>query len=114
MRAYLARTETFVHNQITTLRRHRPIVIAHHRRPDTDAPLAEGAIAYEKVALPSGVAALASYVREQDARLLHYHYLTDARFLLGVKRRTDLPAIVSGYGYDVSWFPRQWHGLGRR
>jgi colanic acid/amylovoran biosynthesis glycosyltransferase len=131
MRAYLARTETFVHNQITTLRRHRPIVIAHHRRPDTDAPLAEGAIAYEqvtrplaaaeaaayrvaKVALPSGVAALASYVREQDARLLHYHYLTDARFLLGVKRRTDLPAIVSGYGYDVSSFPRQWRGLGRR
>jgi glycosyltransferase involved in cell wall biosynthesis len=131
MRAHLARTETFVHNQITALRRHRPIVVAHHRRPDTDAPLGEGVIAQErvagpiaaaeamayraaKVALPPGVAALARYVTEQDARLLHFHYVTDARFLLGIQRRTDLPAIVSGYGYDVSSFPRQWHGIGRR
>ena len=61
-----------------------------------------------------GSAALAAYVRAQDARLLHFHYLTDARFLLGLQRRTGLPAIVSGYGYDVSSFPGQWHGLGRR
>jgi colanic acid/amylovoran biosynthesis glycosyltransferase len=131
MRAYLARTETFVSNQITSLRHHRPVVVAHHRRPTTEVPLGEGLIASErlarpvaaaealayraaKLALPAGIAAMARYVRDEDARLLHFHYLTDARFLLGVQRRTGLPAVVSGYGYDVSWFPRQWRGLGRR
>jgi colanic acid/amylovoran biosynthesis glycosyltransferase len=131
MRAYLAPTETFVLNQISSLRRHRPVVVAHHRRPETEASLCEGAIALEqlpgavrrldalayrtaRVALPTGNAALAAYVRDQDARLLHFHFLTDARFMAGVHRRTGLPAVVSGYGYDVSWFPLQWHGLGRR
>ena len=131
MRAHLAPTETFVSNQIASLRRHRPIVVAHHRRPGTVAPLGEGVIALEqlpprlaraeslayrtaRVALPPANAALAAYIREQDARLLHLHFLTDARFMLSVQRRTGLPAVVSGYGYDVSGFPQQWHGLGRR
>ncbi|MEY2513470.1 MAG: hypothetical protein QOJ89_828 [bacterium] len=131
MRAYLARTETFVHNQMTTLVRYRPVVVAHHRRRPCDFPLGEGAIAQERLpslladldrltyatarlALPRGIAELARYVREQDARLLHFHYLTDARFLLGLQRRTQLPAIVSAYGYDVSSFPRAARGLGLR
>jgi colanic acid/amylovoran biosynthesis glycosyltransferase len=130
MRAYLAGTETFVYNQMRNLRRYRPVVLAHHRRPGTLFPLSEGVIAEERlspalgrlqalarrramIALPPGVAALARHAREQDVRLLHYHYLTDARFLLGVQRRTGLPAIVSGYGYDVSSFPRMGRGLGR-
>jgi colanic acid/amylovoran biosynthesis glycosyltransferase len=131
MRAHLARTETFVTNQVRSLRRHRSIVVAHHRRPETDVPLGEGVVADEqvarplavaqgiayrtaKVALPSATSALARYVREQDARLLHLHYVTDARFLLGLQRRAGLPTVVSAYGYDVSSFPHQWHGLGRR
>jgi colanic acid/amylovoran biosynthesis glycosyltransferase len=131
MRAHLARTETFINNQVTSLRRHRSIVVAHHRRPETDVPLGEGVVASEqvprplalaqhlayrtaKVALPSATRALARYVQEQDARLLHLHYVTDARFLLGLQKRAALPTVVSTYGYDVSSFPRQWHGLGRR
>jgi colanic acid/amylovoran biosynthesis glycosyltransferase len=47
-------------------------------------------------------------------RLLHYHFLTDARFFLGIKRKTGLPAIVSAYGYDVSSFPAAWKGIGLR
>ncbi len=130
MRAYLANSETFVRNQITALRRYRPVVAAHHRRPGTHFPLDEGVIAQEhlsapaarlqqlayrsaRVALPPAIGNLAHYLREQDACLLHYHFLTDARFLLGVKRRTGLPAIASAYGYDVASFPRQWGGLGR-
>jgi len=130
MRAYLANTETFILNQIVTLDRYRPVVVAHHRRPGTDFPMPEGVVAEEclpvplarlqalayraaRVPLPQGIAAMAHYLQEQDARLLHYHYLVDARFLLGVKRRTGLPAIVSAYGYDVSSFPRLGRGLGR-
>ncbi len=131
MRAYLAGTETFVRNQIVAPRRHRAVVVAHHRRPHTPFPLEHGAIAAERLpralalidagiyratrtASPASVAMLARYIREQDARLLHYHFLTDARFLLALKARTELPAIASAYGYDVSLFPRAFAGLGRR
>jgi colanic acid/amylovoran biosynthesis glycosyltransferase len=131
MRAYLTPTETFIYNQINSLRRYRPVVAAHHRRAQVDYPLEEGAISQDllpsavarlewlayraaRVALPSGQRLLARYLREQDARLLHYHYLTDARFLLDVRRMTGLPAVASGYGYDVSWFPHQRRGLNLR
>jgi colanic acid/amylovoran biosynthesis glycosyltransferase len=131
MRAHLARTETFVQNQLTSLRRHRPVVLAHHRRADTDAPLGEGAIGRELLArplarldamtyraarmpLPQAISGLARYAQEQEVRLLHFHYLTDARFLLGLQRRTGLPSIASGYGYDVSSFPHAAKGLGLR
>lgn len=131
MRAHLARTETFVHNQLTALRRHRPVVLAHHRRPESDVPLGDGATAAQllprplaaldaltyrvaRVPLPQAATALARYALEQDVRLLHFHFLTDARFLLALQRRTGLPSIVSGYGYDVSSFPRAARGLGLR
>ena len=131
MRAYLAPTETFVRNQIVTLRRYRPVVAAHHRRPTTEVPLEAGAVAEDRLAgplaaaerlvyravrlgSPAAMTALARYLRAQDARLLHHHYLTDARFMLGVQRRMELPAVVSAYGYDVSWFPRLAGGLGAR
>lgn len=131
MRAYLAPTETFVHNQIVSLRRYRPVIVAHNRRPETEIALGEGAIASDALpaplallerssyrlarsALPFGIELLAGYLRDQRARLIHYHYLTDARFLLGLARRTGLPAIVSAYGYDVTLFPRQHRGLGLR
>jgi colanic acid/amylovoran biosynthesis glycosyltransferase len=131
MRAYLAPTESFVYNQVTSLRRYRPVVVAHHARPRTEFPRREGAIAQEclpprlarverlayrlaRVALSPGQEAITRYLRARDTRLLHYHYLTDARFLLEVRRRTGLAAIVSGYGYDVNEFPHQWRRLGRR
>ena len=67
-----------------------------------------------RVALPPAVDLLSRYLREQDARLLHFHYLTDARFLLGLVKRTGLPAIASAYGWDVTLFPRKYRGLGLR
>jgi colanic acid/amylovoran biosynthesis glycosyltransferase len=126
-----AATETFVHNQIRTLRRHRPVLVCHHRRAEAhftvdptvavadvvSPPTARlDALAYRiaRQTLPWAGAALARYVVQQDARLLHYHYLLDARFLLALKRRTGLPAVVSCYGYDVSSFPAKAWGLAGR
>jgi colanic acid/amylovoran biosynthesis glycosyltransferase len=58
--------------------------------------------------------ALADAVRRSEAQLLHYHFLTDARFLIGLARKTGLPAVASAYGYDISGFPARWKGLGKR
>jgi colanic acid/amylovoran biosynthesis glycosyltransferase len=131
MRAFLARTETFVQNQFVSLERYHPVVLAHQRRPSTQDELIDGAIARELLwgplarldevtyraarwPLPAAIAALASYARERDTRLLHFHYLTDLRFLLGLQRRLRLPAVVSAYGWDVSSFPLIARGLGLR
>jgi colanic acid/amylovoran biosynthesis glycosyltransferase len=131
MHAYLARTETFVQNQMTAPRRWRPVVVCHHLRPQTDFRFEQGATAADllpsaiarldmlayrlgRVTVPRATQALADYAVSENARLIHYHFLTDARFLLGVKRKSRLPALVSCYGWDVSLFPRKWKGLGRR
>jgi colanic acid/amylovoran biosynthesis glycosyltransferase len=131
IRSYLPRTETFVQNQVTALRRHRAVVICHHLQPDTDfrfdpvvaaadvlAPPLVGLdrLAYRsaRVMPPWTTRALAGAVRRSEAQLLHYHFLTDARFLLGLKRESGLPAVASAYGYDVSAFPATWKGLGKR
>ena len=131
IRSYLPRTETFVQNQVTALRRHRAIVICRHIQPDTDfcfdplvattdvlpPPLVQlDRLAYHTARLmpPWTTRALASAVRRSEAQLIHYHFLTDARFLLGLTRKTGLPALASAYGYDVSAFPAQWNGLGKR
>ena len=131
MRAYLARTETFVHNQLVALQRYRPVVLAPFERPDTDLPLDDGAIGRDllprplaqldslvyraaRLPLPQSLKALADYARRQDTTLLHYHFVTDARLLIALKRQLRVPALVSAYGYDVSSFPRAFGGLGGR
>jgi colanic acid/amylovoran biosynthesis glycosyltransferase len=131
MRAYLAGTETFIHNQISSLQRHHAIVLCHHLRPNSDYSYEEGATASDvlpktvarfdrlayratRTTLPPASAALASYASARNAQLVHYHFVTDARFFLGIKTKAGLPALVSAYGYDVSSFPAAWLGVGRR
>jgi colanic acid/amylovoran biosynthesis glycosyltransferase len=131
MRAFLAPTETFVLNQVAGLRRYRPVVVAYHRRPQTEAELGDGVIADEalsgpravvhrqayglaRLPLAPGIDLLEGHLRDEGARLLHFHFLTDARYLLRLARRSGLPAIASAYGYDVTEFPRRFGGMGRR
>lgn len=129
MRAYLAPTESFIYNQIASLERYEPVVVAHHLREDPKFPTdrvttvrqllttqksAVDALAYGlgRIVTPSGTTAIANFLRASKAQLIHYHYLTDARFLASVTRKSDLPTVVSGYGYDVSSFPRAFRGIG--
>lgn len=131
MRAFLSPTETFIGNQIATLERYRPVVLCHHRVPNTSFPFSDmycveellppwsrliDQISYRIARYLPGVSArlLAKHARAESVRLLHFHYLVDARFFLALKRLTQLPAVVSVYGYDVSFFPRILWGYGQR
>lgn len=129
IRGFVAPTETFIINQIRSLREFRPIVLCHHRvqqGPETfpvvalDQMLAGRAALVDRLAysvarrLPRASALLLeAQARSAGVSLLHFHYLVDARFFLALKRLTGLPAVVSGYGYDVSSFPRRFLGYGR-
>ena len=130
LRGYLATTETFIGNQIVSLREFQPIVLCHYRVNGHSYPVPNlvsvdellplhlrvvDSIAYKaRLLSPAAARALARSVLQQKAQLIHFHYLVDARFFLELKRITGLPAMVSAYGYDVSSFPRKYGGYGRR
>lgn len=130
IRVFLSRTETFIWNQIRTLQRYRPTAFCHHESPsfrgdfevvtvrdEAPAPLRTlDELSYRALRrLPGPSAALlADAVTARSIDVLHFHYLVDARFFLKVKQKTGLPAVVSGYGYDVSLFPRSMRGYGGR
>ncbi len=131
IRGYLARTETFVGNQVTMLQDHRSIVIAHHRSPNREFDIDDLYIINErskglrrkveklaystlKRMMRNDVEAAASWVKNHSPALWHFHYAVDAAFFLPLYRRLKLPAVVSLYGYDISSFPNKLGGFGRR
>jgi len=130
IRGFLRPTETFIGNQITSMRQYQPVVFCHHlihghsfqsieatSVVDTLSP-AERVLekSYYKffrgLTQPAAIR-LAEAVQQSHAQILHFHYLVDARFFLPVFRRLKLPSVVSGYGWDVSSFPRAKFGFGR-
>ncbi|GFK94182.1 N-acetyl-alpha-D-glucosaminyl L-malate synthase [Fundidesulfovibrio magnetotacticus] len=54
------------------------------------------------------------FLRAGKARVLHFHYGTDAGMYAQVMRRSGLPSVASFYGYDCSSFPRMLWGYGGR
>jgi colanic acid/amylovoran biosynthesis glycosyltransferase len=134
MREYAHARETFVVNQIAALSKFAPAVVCRRRLASlpkatlAEAPIPiasfeesgrpEGALqrlAYEKLRLPLG-SEIDFYVRacrSKDARILHCHFGTDARYFLAATKRVAAPVFISYYGYDVSSFVRGRLGIGR-
>ena len=132
VRGYLHPTETFVLNQINTLEEYEPVVIGHH--------LIENGLVSDKIipiiliqiikgfklffqkfyykffkALASTSALqIVDVLKINKVKLLHFHFLVDARFFLSVMKRYKVPAVVSAYGWDVSAFPNSMFGLGQK
>ncbi|MDL1891994.1 glycosyltransferase [Sphingobacteriales bacterium CHB3] len=131
IRGYLAPTETFVGNQITTLKRYRPVVLCHHRSDNREFDItpmyvidenekgirrAVGEIAYWRLRRLTHheVVAAAEWVDGFNPALFHFHFGVDAAFFTRIHKRAGIPAVVSLYGYDVSAFPKMYGGIGRR
>lgn len=130
VRGWLLPAQTFIGNQIQSLRHHDAIVLSHHRLHEPHPfstlkafPLLETLsgflrhaekISYASLKLmtPATSRQAMKLLLQSGARLLHIHFLVDARFFLPVIRRASIPTVVSGYGYDVSSFPRKLRGVG--
>lgn len=130
VRTYLPPTQTFVANQIAQLRRYRGVVVCHHRT-SSEYSFADGVAAHEEIGaflrpldaatdrfartpIPACLRAMQRFVADQDAAVLHVHFLVNARTYRPLVRDPSRPTVVSAYGYDVSGFPRRLGGLGRR
>ncbi len=129
LRCFAAPTEVFIANQINSLKRFQPEVFCHHRDPQAPPVAADvfslvdklktpGALlqrfAYSTLRFltPPGTRLLLEELRFREVRLIHVHYLVDARFFLSVIKRSELPCLISCHGWDVSRFPQAWGGLG--
>ncbi|OGF68258.1 MAG: hypothetical protein A2Y62_02725 [Candidatus Fischerbacteria bacterium RBG_13_37_8] len=55
-----------------------------------------------------------SFIRKNNASVLHFHYGTDARVFCEIVKKLRIPSVVSFYGYDCSSFPQRYFGYGRR
>ncbi len=115
---YLFLTGSWVYSQIRNVREIRPIVICD-RQANTDtfpfAPIcslgdcsrmgARLARCYRKVfALPSSL--FESYLRREEARILHSHFGTRGYDDLALARALKVPHITAFYGFDAG-LPKQ-------
>jgi colanic acid/amylovoran biosynthesis glycosyltransferase len=129
VRGFLRPTETFIGNQISTLQRYEPVVFCHHHIHGHSFPTINATALTEMLSpvqrtlqksyyklfrgiTPFAARKLADVVKGSNAKILHFHYLVDARFFFPVFRRLKLPSVVSAYGWDVSLFPRTKLGYG--
>ena len=49
----------------------------------------------------------------EQVKILHFHFGTDAGMYYKIFQRTNLPSVVSFYGYDCSSFPHSLFGYGK-
>ena len=131
VRGFLHPTETFIRNQIKSLTRYEPKVYCHHFLqenthldfdvvsvleilPKQKRLLQYWAYKLSKTLLPGSARIIAEHLMKKGIKILHFHYLVEARFYLPIMRYLKLPTIVSGYGWDVSSFPLKKFGYGRK
>jgi len=133
IRGFLRPTESFVYNQIVSLRNTETFIYCHHILPTAcefqcinqvisiDNLLSSTGKLYQMVNYKffrnlSNIATekITYDITQRGIQLLHFHYLVDARFFLKIAKKINIPKIVSGYGWDVSLFPQKFLGYGKK
>ena len=128
VREWLWPTESFIPNQITSITSFHAVVDCVVKKDVRFYPYPGGHVVLDRLAGPRRLEARALYagrvcspsaarslvgaIRDQNAQVIHVHYLVEASFFSPVLRKARLPVVVSAYGYDVSEFPGRYLGLG--
>lgn len=131
IRGFVQPTETFIVNQVKNIKIFEQKVYCHHEifNPiKNQIPLfslinnLEGIMKKKEEFLYKNFRYLSEYAAKmihedlvkENIKLIHLHYLTDARYFLKVYKNLKLPTVVSVYGYDVSRFPNSFGGYGKK
>lgn len=69
---------------------------------------------YPKLISNSDVSAIQNFLRRHQAKILHFHYGTDAGLYYPFLQKNEFPSVVSFYGYDCSGFPKRLWGYGKQ
>src|SRR5438270_10157118 len=111
-RKFAELTETFIINQLKTIKKYQNLVFAiDSSRNDLDAtilkPGTEASKWDYKILSKTNKKYFINQGTNACIKLIHSHFLTDARFFNPFSKNLSVPKICSCYGYDVSRFPRQ-------
>jgi colanic acid/amylovoran biosynthesis glycosyltransferase len=125
---------TFIKNQITVHIRYRPYIVFKEKsdKPydggyadfdsekfeilDLSGMKSEGKKInkYLKRISTSDINAIEKFIKEKSIDILHFHYGTDAGLYNKLIEKSNLPSLISFYGYDASSFPKMFYGLGKQ
>ncbi|MBS4012607.1 MAG: glycosyltransferase family 4 protein [Bacteroidetes bacterium] len=53
-------------------------------------------------------------IDEEKPNILHFHYGTDAGMFYKILKKARVPKVVSFYGWDYSYFPKRYFGIGKK
>ena len=117
-RKFTAPTETFIANQINFQNKYKSIVftVKQLNNLPVNATIFESA---GKSFLPLNlltreqVGSFFSIYNRERPSLIHGHFLTDSSFFHPFSKKINIPKVCSGYGYDVSNFPKRYFGFGK-
>jgi len=119
-RKFTSKTETFIVNQINTIKNFNVIVATVNKLDNLpcNKHVIEPKIknyfnSNGKFLLKRTVNELFEQSKSYNIDLIHAHYLVDAFFFLPLIKKFSVPKLVSCYGYDVSSFPKVYFGLGK-
>ncbi len=122
---------TFIHDQITNHVNYKPFIVVKKKIDKKyDGGYAdfdytnfnilylnnESDFSYEylKKISKREVFKILDFIKENDIGILHFHYGTDAGLYYEVMKRSDIPVVISFYGYDISSFPKMYFSLGKK
>jgi len=119
-RKFTSKTETFIVNQINTIKNYNVIAATINKLNNLPCNKliieprvknffnSSGKILFNKTNND-----LYEQLNNYKIDLIHTHYLVDAFFFLPLVKKYNVPKIVSCYGYDVSSFPKVYFGIGK-
>lgn len=129
-RKFLPPTASFIYNQITHHERYDPLIVYCEegksvfkerlirsdipRYQAVHGPIGKGMYNYFRTLSPADKEKLKQYIKQSGAEIAHVHYGVDALVYSDVLRHTNIPVLVSFYGYDCTSFPNRWRGYGKR
>ncbi len=128
--SFLPYSETFIHDQLRSHRRYRPVVLARrilhpdrfggHTVTAIENTRAAGQLASLVYGLTGRSRAFDSALRHHHARLIHAHFANNGAYAVGFAERHGLPLVVSLHGHDVSvlrsferYHPESWFYMAR-
>lgn len=120
-RKFTSKTETFIVNQVNTIKNYNVIVAT--LQSTNLLPCNKKIITPEnhdfltktgKFLSKKTVDDLKRQIDEYKIDLIHTHYLSDALVFHRLTKHFRVPKICSGYGYDVSSFPNKFFGIIKR
>jgi len=117
-RKFTSPTETFIINQVNTLTKFKVIVGTiknlNNFKCNKEVISVKNLSRFSKNARylsNKTLKDLYNNLSDYSIDLIHTHYLSDALYFYGLVKKFNVPKICSGYGYDISSFPRKYLGL---